>query len=188
MRRWVVAFGVVALVLLISLVWNTRFRGTPPERALGAGVLAVIDAPDSVVSFRLLPERATEAVELERRRSDPNARLVGNRMLITSDGPALSSEQAGWLRRAIHDEKSYRLSPSAVKPCGPMPGVTIRFIRDGRSVDVALCFECNIWQFYDGDRYLFGEDFDPIEQPLIDLVKSLFPDDPVIQGLKGARG
>jgi hypothetical protein len=70
------------------------------------------------------------------------------------------------------------------KSSTPMPGVRLDFITDANeSMQVLLCFECNILIAYrDGER-VGEEDFDPARADLIRLIKPLFPRDETIQAL-----
>jgi len=80
------------------------------------------------------------------------------------------------------DEASYyRGSP---KQCLPMPGVELRFERGTSAVSVLLCLECRILAVRGPGGRTGMDDFDPAAPALLEIVKTLFPKDPVIQSLK----
>lgn len=71
------------------------------------------------------------------------------------------------------------------KSCAPDYGVLFTFHSSQREVQLALCFQCGILGTYDtGNEVNAEEDFDPIADKLIQLIKPLFPNDSDIQSLK----
>ena len=98
-------------------------------------------------------------------------------------GPvAVPTKLADQLKQLLLDPGSYDFS--AAKSCLPDHGVRIEFVDGKRKIDVLLCFECRILSVYDNGQSAGGEDFDPINRQLIDIVKQLFPNDTAIQALK----
>jgi hypothetical protein len=80
------------------------------------------------------------------------------------------------------DEASYYRGPP--KKCLPMPGVQLRFERGTSVVSVLLCLECRILAVRGPGGRSDLDDFDPAAPALLEIVKTLFPKDPVIQSLK----
>jgi hypothetical protein len=130
-----------------------------------------------------------------------NATRVEASLLIVPDGP---SGQRGeldywsWPRKGaavtvdaatskriadlLLDEASYYRGPP--KKCLPMPGVQLRFERGTSVVSVLLCLECRILAVRGPGGRSDLDDFDPVAPALLEIVKTLFPKDPVIQSLK----
>jgi hypothetical protein len=74
---------------------------------------------------------------------------------------------------------------NSAKACAPDYGVLFTFHSPQREVQLALCFQCAIFGTYDaGSRVNAEEDFDPMAEKLIQLIKPLFPNDSDIQNLK----
>lgn len=80
------------------------------------------------------------------------------------------------------NEASYYRGPP--KQCLPMPGVQLRFERGTSAVSVLLCLECRILAVRGPGGQTGMDDFDPAAPALLEIVKKLFPADPVIQGLR----
>ena len=71
------------------------------------------------------------------------------------------------------------------KSCAPDYGVLVTFHSPQREIQLALCFQCGTFGTYDaGSEVNAEEDFDPIADKLVQLIKPLFPNDPEIQSLK----
>jgi hypothetical protein len=75
------------------------------------------------------------------------------------------------------------------KKCGLEPGVAYRLWKDNQSVEVLVCFKCNVlWPHIVGEKWkehLWWEwqDFDSVRADLLSLTKEAFPDDQEIQQL-----
>ena len=93
------------------------------------------------------------------------------------DGVALTPEQRQELVALLADDGSYEWD--LAKGCEPMPGVLITFEDGATYARVRICYSCVMVGFKPGS----WEDFDPINQELIDWAKGVFPDDEAIQGL-----
>ena len=73
-------------------------------------------------------------------------------------------------------------SPS--KACSVSPGVKIRFSKANGKADIFFCFECLILVTYRNDERKGLDNFDPGRDEFVDIVKQLFPNDPVIQAMR----
>lgn len=73
------------------------------------------------------------------------------------------------------------------KSCFPIYGVRVRFKTDEGTVDVNLCFDCDILTVVRDGVPVGGEDFDNARSELVALCKEIFPEDSEIQGLKSGR-
>jgi hypothetical protein len=69
------------------------------------------------------------------------------------------------------------------KKCIVDYGARLRFTRGNDTVDVRLCFQCNILTFSHNGRENSG-DFDPGRSPLVKALQSAFPNDAIIKNLK----
>ena len=163
-RRWLVLLTVVPLLASCS----STPEGKPPsglKMFLGWERFEVLLEADRVESYRLGEEDHSEG--------------IGGRRVL-SRGPDLSAEQVAGLEALFIDPDSYVFS--SFKRCDPTPQVALRHVRGDETVDVILSFNCDIWQFdFRGKASI--EDFDPVRPQLIELVKTLFPQDPVLQEL-----
>jgi hypothetical protein len=69
------------------------------------------------------------------------------------------------------------------KSCMIDYGARLRFTRGNDSVEVRLCFQCNILEFsHNGSDNL--RDFDPGRNPLVKALQSAFPNDKIVKDLK----
>lgn len=93
----------------------------------------------------------------------------------------VSAMQVDRFRAVLGDPKTYRFD--SAKGCIPNYGVRVRFESVG-TIEVNLCFECDVLAVTRDGKVVGGEDFDGGSNELRALVKELFPDDPAIQRLK----
>ena len=70
------------------------------------------------------------------------------------------------------------------KRCIFSPGIAVRFIADDSALDILFCFSCDELVIIDEEGELRKEDFDGKRARLVDIMKSVFPDDAEIQGLE----
>ena len=94
---------------------------------------------------------------------------------------ALDSSVVGKLKALLKERGSYDLKRS--KPCEPVPGVKLTFTDDTKSLDIFLCFECNILIVMKDKKRIAHEDFDPMRQNLVTVAKLAFPNDKEITSL-----
>jgi hypothetical protein len=106
----------------------------------------------------------------------------------------LSTSQTQDVQRLFSDAKAYtwnHLPKRGVvreKLCLPNYGVLLSFRVESHVVDVALCFECDLFAvFVDGGRVNREEDLDLVRPQLVGLVKALFPHDDQIRSLSPER-
>ena len=98
-------------------------------------------------------------------------------------GPVpIDEASAHTLTDVLTDDDTYLWD--IAKACEFMPGVALRYGRDGMEVDVLLCFSCDELEVYRNGEKVGHEDFDPRRADLVRVAKRLFPDDEAIQGLK----
>ena len=77
------------------------------------------------------------------------------------------------------------------KKCGIEPGVAFRLWKGDQSVEVLVCFTCNVmWPHVVGEQtekpWSEWQDFDSARRDLLLLTKEAFPDDPEIESLVSA--
>lgn len=108
-------------------------------------------------------------------------------------GPSVSvpAPQAQRLKRILQRSSSH-YQGSDRKACIPDYGVLFTFRSGDRAIQVALCFNCNMLDVFDGgdDKARSVNslpDFDPMRSDLVAIVKKVFPDDAEIQGLESRR-
>jgi hypothetical protein len=108
-------------------------------------------------------------------------------------GPSVPvpASQAQRLKHLLQRSSSYYQGSNA-KSCIPDYGVLFTFRSGDRAVQIALCFNCNMLDVFDGgdDKARSVNtlpDFDPMRSDLVAIVKKVFPDDPEIQDLESHR-
>ena len=139
------------------------------SKVFGSSVaIDTIKSADSVKAYRLPSP------------SEYRASLSGYKM---SAGPIdVPDDQIAKLHAVLLDKSTYGWDYA--KGCIPDYGVRIQFQHDSHEVDVLLCFECDILSVYHNGKAVGGEDFDDGRPQLVKIVKTVFPDDQVIQSLK----
>ena len=100
---------------------------------------------------------------------------------IIKTGPDLTPAQTERLRALIFDGGNWDFEMA--KACEFMPGVDFRVHSAGRRLDILLCFSCDEWAFWHGERMRY-EDNDPARSALLRLAREAFPDDPALAELK----
>jgi len=104
---------------------------------------------------------------------------------------AVPASQARRLKRVMQRSSSY-YQGSNRKACIPDYGVLFTFRSGDRAVQVALCFNCNMLEVFDGGDDKARPvnslpDFDPMRSDLVAIVKKVFPDDGEIRELESRR-
>ena len=97
--------------------------------------------------------------------------------IMLSDGIELTADQRESLVSLLAQDDSYEWE--IAKGCEPMPGVLITFEDGATYARTRICFSCRMIGFTPGN----WEDFDPINDELVQWVKGVFPDDELIQKL-----
>ena len=100
---------------------------------------------------------------------------------VTSVPAVVPAERAKKLAQALLSPQTYEWE--AAKACVPIYGVKISFFKGSERVDVFFCFACDVLAVASGDSVFGAEDFDHSRLLFVQIVKELFPDDPVIQGI-----
>lgn len=101
----------------------------------------------------------------------------------TSPAHRVGDSDVSELKRLLTLGSSYEWD--LPKACLPNYGVLLRLKSGTESIDVYLCFECQMLGITTpgAAEFVGGEGFDPINSRLVSIMKRIFPDDPVIQGL-----
>ncbi|MBM4014867.1 MAG: hypothetical protein FJ293_07875 [Planctomycetes bacterium] len=179
-RPWM-AMAAGMVVALAACCGSRSGTATPDAEAaafLGADAVAILAAPDRIESFRV--------ARVIGKAPDPTKAIAGVERL--AGGPLLDAAQTAQVRDLLFAEDSYEFD--LAKACDPVPGVLLRAWQGGRYADLYLCFECLMWAVSVDtpiDRFppiREWEDFDPVQRPLVALVKALFPADAAIQALR----
>jgi hypothetical protein len=92
---------------------------------------------------------------------------------------ALTPEQIEKLRQILSDASID--DPDSSKACTPNFGVRFSFSDGRRTIDVNLCYQCDLIMTTEAGKVLGGGDFDPAPEKLTFLARDIFPDDKVIQ-------
>ncbi|MBL8900172.1 MAG: hypothetical protein JNM84_21255 [Planctomycetes bacterium] len=155
---------------------GVREPGAGARAFLGETAVEILKGAERVESFRVQRELGAQ----------PSGEHLIAGMRLLARGPQLDSAQRELVKRLLFDDDSYELEMA--KGCDPTPGVLLRVWSGARTLDLALCFECKMWGIgvqSAADAFPRPwEDFDPVNQQLVGLVKELFPADAVIRGLR----
>jgi hypothetical protein len=135
------------------------------ERFGGAETYEAIQAAASVVATRLGKRKDGTTYDTATIADYPE----------TAKGKPADAETVWRLKHALVAPRG------GLKTCVPLYGVRLAFNGPKGSVDVLLCFECNLLGvFRDGKRVGAGA-FDVGRPELVYIAKQLFPDDELIQ-------
>ena len=160
---------VVMLGGLAFWQWPRRTLGDVVALYGGTDSFAVLQKADTVVAYRLSP------IPVE---SHPETLSD----FTFSKGPvSINEELAEKLAAALSDPYSYGWD--FVKACIPTYGVRLSFEADGGTLDILLCFECDILAIFDDGTAIGGEDFDYMRPVLVQAVQNIFPDDVELRAL-----
>jgi len=141
----------------------------------GDANMRIVAAPDRVQAWRSV------GFMKERERSEP---APGDYYQKAGEGTTVPGPIAKQLSRSLLDPATYWFHPGSAKNCAPTPGFILSFTKGGQTLDVFLCFQCDIIQFQPGG----GGDFDPSHKQLIRLMKLVFPQDSTVQMLIEEKG
>lgn len=173
MKNRVIILLVVALLGVGGAVWVwLSSRAAVAKMFGGRDGIALVNQPSKVEAFRLgpLPEQI-----------DWQKATLGD-YPITSGPVSVPASVGSQVAAVLTSPRSYGWHFTA-KACMPSYGVRLSFHRGNERVDVMLCFECDIlWVLRNGVS-TGGEDFEDVRPVLVRAVKTLFPNDPVIQSL-----
>jgi hypothetical protein len=160
---------ILALALLLA-------AGCLPEQSAGAGPMArlfgsqenvdIVASPDYVQAFRLRPESGLAYADYPV--------VVGPVKVPSSIASRFSN---GLTNRATYDHWDQP------KACEPRPGLKLRFVRDGRGVEVVFCLECDILFTSRGDVSIGYANFDEHHDQIVKLFIEMFPNDATLPPL-----
>lgn len=170
----VMGIAVVAIGLFVSHEKENRKKSIAiTEMFGGEQARDIVEHPDKVEVFRLdpLPER----ISLDK------ATLAD--YPLSSKSVAVPETVAGQISAGLLSPVTYYWG-DAKKSCGvPIFGVRLTFHRGKNRVDVLFCFKCDDLVLFQNDRLTGYKDFHPGRAIFVRAVKSLFPNDQVIQQL-----
>ena len=177
-----ILFAILGLITAIIgwygfLYWRSR----PPKPNVS---VAVFGSQQTLNTFLSASDVTAERLHYGRESRQNSWKLKG----YNHDAPvSVSGENAAALRQILAREPSYAWD--IAKMCAPDYGVLFTFRTEQETVRVALCFDCNLIGIFNSTddsvmRINREEDFDPARHALIPVIKSLFPHDAAIQGLK----
>jgi hypothetical protein len=115
---------------------------------------------------------------------DADAKTIGG-YRITAGPLKVDKAQAGALRSMLLSADSYQFD--VAKACEFQPGAAVRFVGAEKTIDVLFCFGCDELGVYIDGKRIGGEDTDDIRAELVGVMRKVFPDDEVIQGIKATR-
>ena len=117
--------------------------------------MGIIRSPDNVVAFRL---------------AKPSYHRQDLADYVATKGPIpVDSQISAELSTVLLSHSTYLWN--LAKGCIPDYGVRIRFEKDDASVDVLLCFQCDILTVYSNGKPVGSEDFDDGRTILSSLTK-----------------
>lgn len=177
-------FG-LTVALCLALVPDAKPAGdagpAPEVRGLlGDRTLAVLDGVTRAEVFRLKAERVAQP--------PGSAKVEGaGGFPILSTGKPRDARFAARVAAVLRDKGTYEFDRP--KGCVIRPGVAFRLWKGKESVDLILCFECNILVVDARDEagkpvHRAIKDFDPGRPALVKLAREAFPDDPEIRALR----
>jgi len=139
----------------------------------GSESVANVASPDKIEAFRIDGSK----------RPKRDAPLGGYPVI---SGPvAVDAATGKTLAAILLNADSYVWGP--VKNCSIEPGVGVRFTKAGAPTEVLLCFSCDQLEVFRDGKRTGGKDDDYARDPLLKIVKRLFPEDKQMQTLKTHR-
>lgn len=131
-----------------------------------------------VEAFRVDPNWQGES-DPEKAAEEHDRKFAGYSIL---SGPIdVEKKTANALAMILADPATYDWE--SAKGCEFQPGVGIRFIAADSSTEILFCFSCDELQILRDGKSVGHEDTDTARAELVEIVKKIFPDDKVIQGL-----
>ncbi|MEI7582749.1 caspase family protein [Runella sp.] len=91
----------------------------------------------------------------------------------------LSASQIQPLKSIIGNTASYSFD-QLVKNCIFSPLVGVEFQKGNDTVKLLLCTDCDVWRFYNNNTKK-EEDFDNAHADVVNWIKTIFPNDPIIK-------
>lgn len=160
-----------------------------PRIILVAAMLFAIGCGSDRVTQEVFGDNATRnivenATKVTAYRIEPPAEgfAPASQLTVISGPVEVGKELQAQLSRTLVSENSYQCG--VVVACGrPTPGVWIRLERSGNTVDVLICFDCEILAVYRDSEMMGSSVFFPSNAELTRIMKKVFPDDEVIQSL-----
>jgi len=131
--------------------------------------------------------RSAERVQTCRLKPIDVSNQTASSLGVYEEGPfvQVTAERADRFRAVLENPRSYYFN--VAKSCLPVYGVRVRFESKGETIDVDLCFECNLLSVNRDVAPVGGGNFDPARPELVAICKELFADDPEIQKLNPGR-
>lgn len=148
-----------------------RRLGDPSATIILAVDLAVIRDAESGHGYLIDGLAAIE--------NDDNVKTNATDYSVVKDLGAIPQDQTSDLLSVLLDPRTYEWENS--KGCIVAPGVKLTFQADGHQVDLLFCLDCYVLLVYRDDQLVSSGNFDFGGPRLVDQLKSIFPDDPLIQ-------
>jgi uncharacterized protein YegJ (DUF2314 family) len=159
--------------------------------SLTAAVVCASGCPNREATMRQVVFGGNKSLDIVKSASDVQAFLINgsdfdagqpSTSYPVREGPvALNADQRKQLVDVLTSADIYEFD--SAKACLPIPGVKIEFAHDKHTVSVLFCFECNILLVYLDGAMVGSEDFDRGRPRIVRVLKQLFPENAVIQGL-----
>lgn len=157
---------------------------------IGASTVAAVAAEEALAAVldRMVPEAIirvqSNVTPTELQFGEPN--IAG--YAILGDVVQLSAADAEKLSGVIADTGAFEIGNQAA--CPFRPGLSIRFLGDGGSVDLLVCFACDEVGVVSGDGGKLGNLYtmsQTARDVLLGVAKAMLPDDEGIQSLPDVR-
>jgi hypothetical protein len=178
MRKDLVPFFLIIVLALTLMSGCDAPQGDRLSRTVSASGADILKGATRVEVFRVDPNRD--------RTKDAKANIGGYGVISTG------KEQGETFARRLADILLGNSVTTNVKKCGLQPVVAYRLWKDKQSLEVLVCFRCDVlWPHVVGEMGTPGpyeyQDFDPVRAKLLALTKEAFPDDKKIQALPEVR-
>lgn len=138
--------------------------------------------PVRVEAFRVDPYGSRDAVD-KNSDDEPVKEFAGFK--ITAGPVKVDEKTAKKLMQTLSQPDIYGWD--FAKGCEFSPGVGIRYVGADSTTELLFCFSCDEFRIVRDGKRIGGEDTDGARTALVNIAKSIFPKDKVIQGLRTAE-
>jgi hypothetical protein len=171
-----VAVAVGIICACSALIWNHQ-RSKVAELFGGSDAFAILQQPSKVEAYRLNGIRGGGSLT-----GYGQSKVLDDYAVISGPVP-VPQELARQLASVLMSYNTYGWNYG--KACDPIYGARLGFVdKEGHSVDVVFCFECDILAVYRDGKLVRGKDFDAARPHFVRAMKILFPQDKAMQSLK----
>ena len=172
----------LAASILCAICFLGCSRGNkvhPIATIVGTNLFSTLEHPTRVEAFLLKQDESPGPPAFDRKKS-------GEYPIRT--GPlVLSATLAKNISVILCNPNTYPAPTDSAKSCYPQFGVRLKFEGDAGPLDVLLCLECDMLALAPAGNVTGSKDFDPGRPQIVKFLKSVFPEDKIIQALRENR-